>query len=425
MSEAAAIVDIELAGRMHRVGRLWVTATRGRESATFEYDDSWLENEERFALEPALELYPGPFHTRVGQPIFGALGDSAPDRWGRTLMARAERRRAQVDQRRPRTLREIDYLLSVNDELRQGALRFALTEGGPHVAQTTAVDSVPPLVTLPRLLSATQAVLDDDESAEDLRLLLDPGASLGGARPKASVRDKDGSLLIAKFPARNDPYNLVVWEAVALELARRAGIPVPDARIARVSNREVLLLRRFDRRNGDRVPFLSAMSALGATDREVRSYMEIADSLRPYAAAPREDLAALWRRIVFNVLVSNTDDHLRNHAFIYTGRAGWRLSPAYDINPVPTDIKPRMLATSIAEDPDLTASLERALEVADHFGVRAVEAAAIISDVHRAVSNWREVATSFGSTAREIERMATAFEHEDADFAGSVGKLGK
>jgi serine/threonine-protein kinase HipA len=420
MSEPSAIVDIELGGRIYRVGRLWITASRGHESATFEYDNSWLDNPERFALEPALELYPGPFQTRAGQPMFGALGDSAPDRWGRTLIACAERRRAQGEQRRPRTLRELDYLLAVNDESRQGALRLALSEGGPYLAQGRGAESVPPLVTLPRLLNATQAVLDEDESAEDLRLLLDPGASLGGARPKASVRDRDGSLLIAKFPARTDPYNLVVWEAVALELARRAGIEVPTSRITKVSDRDILLVSRFDRKDGERVPFLSAMSALGATDREVHSYMEIGDALRPYAAAAREDLAALWRRIVFNVLISNTDDHLRNHAFIYAGRAGWRLAPAYDINPVPTDIKPRILSTSIAEDPDLTASLEMALEVTEHFGLKPHDARSIVTDVHRAISLWQDVATSFGLTDREIERMATAFEHDDAELAATL-----
>ncbi len=203
---------------------------------------------------------------------------------------RAERRHAQAEKRAPRTLREIDYLLAVNDEARQGALRFSTGEDGPHLAEGSGPQSVPPLVNLPRLLAATDSVLADDESAEDLRLLLNPGASLGGARPKASVRDQDGSLLIAKFPAQSDPYNLVVWEAIALELAQSAGIDVPAARIVRVSNREVLLVTRFDRAGGHRVPFLSSMSALGANDREVHSYLEIADALRPYAAAAR----ALW-----------------------------------------------------------------------------------------------------------------------------------
>jgi serine/threonine-protein kinase HipA len=405
---------------MHRVGRLWVKASRGQESATFEYDKSWLTNPERFALEPALKLYPGPFHTRAGQPVFGALGDSAPDRWGRTLIARAERRRARAEQRTTRTLRELDYLLAVNDEARQGALRFALTEEGRYVAQPVGRERVPPLVNLPRLLDATEAVLSDEESAEDLRLLLDPGASLGGARPKASVRDRDGSLLIAKFPAKSDTYKLVLWEAVALELARRSRIDVAASRIESLSGRDVLLVHRFDRNRAGRVPFLSAMSALGATDREMHSYMEIADALRPVAAAAREDLAALWRRIVFNVLISNTDDHLRNHAFLYVGRDGWRLAPAYDINPVPTDIKPRVLSTSIAEDPDPTASLDLAMEVGHHFGIKPTDARTIVGDVYRAVKNWPSVAGSFGLKRREIDRMATAFEHDDAKLAASL-----
>jgi len=405
---------------MHRVGTLWITAGRRHEPATFEYADSWLANPERFALEPGLELHPGPFHTRAGQPLFGALGDSAPDRWGRTLIARAERRRARVERRKPRALREIDYLLAVNDETRQGALRFTLAENGPYVAQPLGVESVPPLVDLARLLSATDALLANDETAEDLRLLIDPGASLGGSRPKASVRDRDGSLLVAKFPARTDPYNQVVWEGIALELARRAGIEVPASRIEHVSGRDVILISRFDRRKGRRIPFLSALGALGALDNEVHSYLEIADALRYQAAAAREDLAALWRRIVFNVLISNTDDHLRNHAFLYAGPRGWRLAPAYDLNPVPTDIKPRMLSTSIAEDPDLTASLELALDVAEHFGLKQNGARAIVAQVQRAAREWATVARSFGLKRNEIERMATAFEHQDADLAASL-----
>jgi serine/threonine-protein kinase HipA len=214
----------------------------------------------------------------------------------------------------------------------------------------------------------------------------------------------------------------VVWEAIALELAQRAGVDVPPFRIERASGRQVLLVQRFDRKDGGRVPFLSSMSALGATDHEVHSYMEIADVLRSYAAAPREDLAALWRRIVFNVLISNTDDHLRNHAFIYVGRSGWRLAPAYDINPVPTDVKPRLLSTSIAEDPDLSASLELALEVAGHFGLKPKAARQVIREVHDAVRDWRKVAKSFGLKVKEIERMSTAFEHEDAAAAAAMAK---
>jgi len=419
MSAPEAWVYVDLRGTTRRVGRLWVTASRGRESATFDYDPEWLRSDERFAVDPALQLFPGPFHTRAGQALFGAVGDSAPDRWGRTLLARDERRRARAEGRAPRALREIDYLLGVTDETRQGALRFTREDGGPFVAESTAT-AIPPLVDLPRLLSAAGNVLDDRDTDEDLRLLLAPGSSLGGARPKASIRDSDGALSIAKFPARSDEYDIVRWEAVALSLARKAGIAVPDARIEKVLDRAVLVVRRFDRANGHRIPFLSAMSALGAHDRELRSYLDIADALRPYGAAVAEDLAALWRRIVFNVLVSNTDDHLRNHAFIYTGMDGWRLSPAYDLNPVPTDVKPRVLSTAITEDLDVTASLDLALEVAGHFGITGEAARTVCGEVAAAVRGWREEAARHGIGPAEIERMESAFEHEDATFAAAL-----
>jgi serine/threonine-protein kinase HipA len=419
VSEPAANVHVDVQGTTHHVGRLWVTASRGRESATFEYDPAWLDSADGFSLDPALQLHHGPVHTRAGQALFGALGDSAPDRWGRTLLARSERQKAREEKRAPRAMREIDYLLGVADETRQGALRFTAAEGGPFLAPATG-SPVPPLVELPRLLGAAGRVLDDDESAADLRLLLAPGSSLGGARPKASVRDRDGTLLIAKFPARTDPYGIVRWEAVALSLARRAGIEVPEARIERVSNVAVLLVRRFDRGGRGRIPFLSAMSAVGADDREPRSYLDIADSLRAIGSAVAEDLQALWRRLAFNVLISNTDDHLRNHAFLYTGERGWRLSPAYDLNPVPTDVKPRVLSTAITADLDPTASLASALEVAEHFGLSANAAARVVGEVHAAVRGWRSEAARCGIRAAEIERMETAFEHEDAETAAAL-----
>src|SRR2546426_3594665 len=277
--EKAILVYVNLRGAPHLVGRLWTRMRKNTESATFEYDKSWLTHPERFSLEPALKLGPGPFHTASDKPLFGAIGDSAPDRWGRALMRRAERRRAEREGRMPRALREIDYLLMVDDEARQGALRFAAREGGPFLAEQGPT-RIPPLVELPRLLSAAEHVLSDTDSDEDLRLLLAPGSSLGGARPKASVRDRNGHLAIAKFPNKGDEVNTVLWEAVALTLAAKAGIPVPAWRLEIIADKPVLLLRRFDRTGGVRHPFLSAMSMLGATDNETRSYLEFVDALR-------------------------------------------------------------------------------------------------------------------------------------------------
>jgi serine/threonine-protein kinase HipA len=269
------------------------------------------------------------------------------------------------------------------------------------------------------LLGAAMRLSEDDGgSDDDLRLLLAHGSSLGGARPKASVVARDGQLVIAKFPQHGDLIRVTVWEAVALRLAALAGIPTPDWRIEKVADRDVMLLRRFDRRGNLRIPFLSAMSLLNATDNEPHSYMEIADALRQYGAKADDDCAQLWRRIVFSILISNTDDHLRNHGFLYEPSAGWRLSPAYDMNPVPVDIKPRILTTAI-DEADGTASLDLAFEVAPHFGVKPDKAKSIVREVGAAVARWRETAASVGLAAAEIERMASAFEHADAEQANA------
>lgn len=393
------------------VGRLWSRIRKGRESASFEYDDNWLKRADRFALEPTLMLAPGPYHSGTDRPMFGAIGDSAPDRWGRILMRRAERRAAEKDGRQPRTLFEMDFLLLVDDEARAGALRFAEKEGGPFLAEPGKF-RIPPLVELNRLLQATERVLDDRESEEDLRLLIAPGSSLGGARPKASIRDANGQLAIAKFPHKDDSINMVLWEGVALALASKAHIPVPVWRVEPVASKAALILQRFDRADDTRLPFVSAMSMLGAADNETHSYLEIAEALRRYGAAPHEDLRQLWRRIVFNVLISNTDDHLRNHGFLYEGPRGWRLSPAYDMNPVPVDVKPRVLSTAIDPD-DPSASLDLAFDVSEYFGLKERDARAIAAEVGGVISTWRQEAAAQGLARAEIDRMQSAFEHQD------------
>ncbi len=409
--DTEVLVFMDLDGTPVLTGRLWARMRKGRNSATFEYDQDWLAHPARFSLEPALQLGPGPFHTPIGKPLFGAIGDSAPDRWGRVLMRRAQRRREKRTGETPRTLREIDYLLMVNDEARQGALRFVMEPGGPFLTPDDATP-IPPLLELPRLLSAAEHFVGESESDEDLRLLLAPGSSLGGARPKASVRDRDGHLAIAKFPHKDDEIDMVRWEAVALTLAEKAGIPVPQSRMETVADKSILLLRRFDRLDDARIPFLSAMSMLGANDNETRSYLEFVDALRQYGAEPKNDMHMLWRRIVFSVLISNTDDHLRNHGFLYDGTNGWRLAPAYDLNPVPVDIKPRVLATYIDLD-DGTASLNLALEVAEYFELDPKQARKIATEVGQAVGDWRQEAAHLELTAAQIDRMESAFEHDD------------
>jgi serine/threonine-protein kinase HipA len=413
-------VHVDLDGQTHLVGRLWSRLSKGHEGASFAYDPAWLKSPLRFPLEPALSLDAGTHHTSQGRWLFGALGDSAPDRWGRMLMKRMERSTAKREGRAPRALVETDYLLMVNDTVRPGALRFA--EPGTKTFLASSGPKIPPLVYLSKLLAAADRIVADKESDEDLQLLVAPGSSLGGARPKAAVTDADGNLHIAKFPQAGDEYSVERWSYLAHSLAAKAGIHVPPARLVEVNRRSVLVVSRFDRLGAWRIPFLSAMSMLGAADGESRSYLELVDALRRYGAAANEDQQELWRRVLFSVLISNVDDHLRNHGFLYdSAKRGWRLSPAYDLNPVPRDVKPAFLSTLIDEQNDL-ASFEVVLGTAEYYGLAKADVRRIVKQAVAAVSNWRSEAAKLGASRREIERMASAFEHEARDDAGAYSK---
>jgi serine/threonine-protein kinase HipA len=413
--EQVILIYVDLENTPIKVGKLWSRYRQGRETMTFEYDHQWLQHPRRFSLDPALKLDAGSFHALADKPLFGAIDDSAPDRWGRLLMRRAERKQAEQEKRATRTLREIDFLLMVDDEGRQGALRFKKEEQGPFLT-TYQKHHIPPLISVGKLLTAANHVLRESDTEEDLRLLLGPGSSLGGARPKASVRDKDGQLAIAKFPKQDDELNTIAWEAVALSLASQAGIEVPQWRLETVARQQILLSRRFDRKKNIRIPFLSAMSVLSAKDNDMHSYLEIADAIRQMSISPIEDLRALWRRIVFNILISNVDDHLRNHAFLYSGSAGWRLSPAYDLNPIPIDIKPRVLSTAI-DLTDPSASVDLAIDVAHYFSLDSDQAKTILKEVGSVTAKWHKEASKYKIKKAEIDRMASAFEHVDLDRA--------
>ncbi|MEI7668485.1 MAG: HipA domain-containing protein [Pseudomonadota bacterium] len=407
-------VYADLDNSLHFVGTLWTRQGKTRESASFEYNEEWLLNPLRFALEPALQLTSGSVHTDNNRSLFGAIGDSAPDRWGRILIQREERRKARIENRSPHTLAEADYLLGVGDITRQGALRFATTKGGEFLAPQDTT-TIPPLVKLNELLNAATRICSDEDDDSDLKLLLAPGSSLGGARAKASVIERDGSLAIAKFPQTDDTWSVILWEKTAIDLAETSGISVPELRIEKVNGRNVLILKRFDRFRNNRIPFLSAMSMLTAMDNEAHSYLEIVDAIRVHGNKPEQNLHQLWRRIVFNILISNTDDHLRNHGFLYDEK-GWILSPAYDLNPTPTDIKRRILSLAIDRD-DATASLELAYSVVYQFGLKIQEAKQIAGDVGRVVKNWRDCAIKNGINSKEINRMESAFEHKDLKLA--------
>lgn len=396
-----------------RVGRLWSRARGGTETASFEYATEWLQDEARFELDPELPLGRGQFHTE--RALFNVFADCAPDRWGQTLLRRHERARATTEGRAPRTLRMIDFVTLVSDETRLGALRLRARGG---TAFLTADGRVPPLVHLPRLLRATAAVIEDRDTADDLALLLAPGTSLGGARPKASVLDSAGRLAIAKFPSRDDEWPITRWEAAMLAMADAARIQVPRRKLVLVLGKPVLIVQRFDRERTRRIPFMSALTALGARDGEVRSYVELAEAMRRLGAAPREDLAQLWRRLVFNILTSNTDDHLRNHGFLH-GDGGWRLAPAFDLNPMPTDVRPRVHALAI-DEADPTASLELARSVIPSFGLTIDAADVIVRQVAEPVADWRTYGKAHGLTRRQLDRMASAFEHADLDSARAM-----
>jgi serine/threonine-protein kinase HipA len=402
-------VHLSLEGETRQIGRARSNRVRGKETVVFEYTEEWLKDAARFELEPGLPLSRGGFAPPVGQAIHGALGDSTPDTWGRRLMQRAERRKAEREGRAVRTLLESDYLLGVSDESRLGALRFRRADGQAFLSESSR--GIPALVELGRLLQCTERILRDEETDEDLLMIFAPGSSLGGARPKASVLDQHGRLSIAKFPKESDEYSIETWEEIALRLADRAGIPTPHHELLEVAGRSVLLSRRFDRAAGRRIPFLSAMALLGAKDGQTGSYPEMVDALARHGSQAKKDARALYRRVAFNVLISNVDDHLRNHGFLRFDRSGWTLSPAYDLNPVPADLKARMLTTNIDLE-ESTCSVDLLEASAEYFALSLPEARSILKEVAVATSSWRSVAKEVGTNGKEIHRMASAFEHE-------------
>jgi serine/threonine-protein kinase HipA len=407
-------VYIDFVAGLRRVGTLHRQARRGGEAVVFEYHPEWLADAARFSLEPALTLGQGAFAPAAGLSMFGSIGDSAPDTWGRQLMQRAERRQAERDGRPVRTLSDADYLLGVADVSRLGALRFRRPGEEDFQAPTRA--GVPGLVELGRLMGVTERILRDEETDEDLAMIFAPGSSLGGARPKASVIDQHGQLSIAKFPKETDGYSIELWEEVALRLAGQAGIHTPDHELVTVAGKSILLSRRFDRQDATRIPFLSALSMTGLRDGERGSYPELVDVLTQHGVQARQDAAQLYRRMVFNVLISNVDDHLRNHGFLWTGQGGWTLSPVYDLNPTPTDVRPRILTTNIDLD-EGTCDLDLVESVAELFGLSAKPAREIIAEVGQATRAWRDVAAAVGARPVEIRRMQSAFEHEDSERA--------
>ena len=383
-------------------------AKRRGQSSVFEYDSRWLERKNAFAVDPQnLPLQAGPIYTSSEKSALpGAMRDTAPDRWGQQLIKRAFRKAGEE-----RALSEIDYLLAMTDLTRIGALRYR-REGEGDFDHDIGHYRVPPLIQLPALVNAADAVQTNTETAQDLKLLLNEGSPLGGARPKSAVVDEDGSLAIAKFPKLDDDRSIPHGEVLAMTLARKAGLTVPDVRLLAVADRSVALIKRFDRRANQRIPFLSAMSLLGLNDGDDATYTDIAESIRMYSSEPIEDLHELWRRVVFNVLIGNLDDHLRNHGFLYDRDGKWRLSPVYDLNPVPLEEKARELTTWISEEgPD--ADLEQARRAAKFFALKDEQAEVIIGEVSAALVGWRNSARQLSMNAADIAIYATAIMSDD------------
>ncbi len=309
-------------------------------------------------------------------------------------------------------------MLGARDDLRQGALRFQQAPDDSYLAPSG--DGVPHLVNLPRLLNAAEELERDQATAEDLWVLLEGASSLGGARPKAHVLDSSGRLSIAKFPSpTGDRWDVIRWEQVALILAQQAGIAVPAHELHVIAGRPVLVVRRFDRDATQRIGYVSAMTMVGSRDGEQGSYLEIGETIEEHSPRAAADLHELWRRIVFNVLISNTDDHLRNHGFLRTSTAGWSLSPAFDLNPNPEG-ESKQLATAIDER-NTNASLETALQVAELFGVSEQEGQGIVGEVAVATANWPAAAQAVGLGKVEIERMEAAFGNPQREFARELG----
>jgi serine/threonine-protein kinase HipA len=401
-------------------GRMYPRRRRGVESASFVHNDRYLADPDTYALDPGLPLVTGTLQTAVGRALFGAFADSLPDRWGRTLIQRAEQARAKATATAPSSMSEVDLLLGVRDDLRQGALRFRLNGHGPFLA--TEESGVPVLTDLPALLDIAARAERDTVDYEDLKRLLRAGSSLGGARPKAHVLDAAGRVAIAKFPSANsDTWNVMAWEKVALDLARDAGVTVPDSQLIRIGDRNVLVVDRFDRRGAVRIGYVSAMTMLEASDRDQRSYLEIAEVIEQRSTSATAELRQLWRRMAFSILISNTDDHLRNHGFLHEHGDSWMLSPAFDLNPNPQPDS-KDLSTAI-DYTDTRASTDTLMSVAAYFRLDPSNALEVLAMVTRAVARWRTVAKSHGLLQQEVDAMEPAFEHAESERARALTKI--
>lgn len=422
-------IGVFLGDASRRVGTLRFDSQGARQSAAFEYDRGWLAVSDRFALEPDLPLVTGPqFHkppSREASIFHGAIADTEPDGWARRVILRdhAKRRaltRAAGETKDHQPLTPIDFLLTVDDVNRVGALRFQDEEGVFQRATGEEQRAVPPLIELSRMMTASRAVETNTETAEDLAYLRGRGTSLGGLRPKCSVIDADGALSIGKLPSVEDERAVTKGEVLAMQLAKAAGINAPQARLIDSDGIPVTLIRRFDRTAKGRLVYVSAATLLGADvgAPTEHTYTEIVDAIRQHGADAQADIEELWRRIAFSILINNVDDHLHNHGFLHVAKDQWRLSPAFDINPFPD--RQRELKTWISEEAGPAASIDALMAVAAYFKLDKEAAVKILAEVERTVSTWRVRGRELGMSAGELEQFADAFEHREREIAQSI-----
>jgi serine/threonine-protein kinase HipA len=399
-------VDVDVGGNTLRAGILYAHSHGRAESATFTYRDDYLADQRAYALDPALPLSGGAHQTPPDRALFGAFADSAPDRWGRRL---ATRHHVQASSGAPRTLREVDFLLGVRDDLRQGAIRYRI--GGSEAYQAPDAGPIPRVTNLAYLLDLAERSQRGQLSPAELRLLLDSGSSLGGARPKVHVLADDGSVSIAKYPSDDtDTWNVCAWEAVSLRIAAAMGCQVPSSRVLTIGGRSVLLLKRFDRAGDWRVGYWSALTALELMDGDRGSFVDMAAFLEEHGSSPRSDLRQVWLHAVVDMLVHNTDNHLRNYAFL-RDRAGWTVSPRFDINPDPAAGEH---ATMLLPGAGGGLTVTNLLESAPLFAIAPEEAPRLLGDAAAVAGRWREVARSTGLTNAEADAMAPAFDNDEA-----------
>lgn len=392
------------------IGVLSALHAKGKKAFSFEYNKDWLKSKKQLVLDPDIQFYSGPQYPN-NKENFGVFLDSMPDTWGRTLMKRKQALLASETGERARTLYDIDYLLGVYDESRMGALRFKTDPDGPFL-DNNKLTPTPPWSSIRELQDAAQNFENDGNNEgvkKWLAILMAPGSSLGGARPKANILDEKGDLWIAKFPSKNDATDRAAWEYLAYQLALKAGIHMAPSRIERISGPfHTFFTKRFDRENGERIHFASAMTMTGNNEDTIRdhaaSYLELAEFIQTNGALVNDNLEQLWRRIVFNIAISNTDDHLRNHGFILTSQ-GWILSPAYDLNP---SIDKDGLALNIDMDNNAL-DYGLAFSVGDFFRLTDEQMSDILLDIKRVITDWAELADEIGISKSEQQLMSKAF----------------